>query len=121
MARILDLVAASGVDEGRVMFNLGFGAMAEWGARIRARFPNAWLAVNPPQGDSALTAEDAQAMVAQGRQFGGPVTHVVRFDLLNKASLAILKTGGPVSVWNSVEIEPCGRVWAKLRTRAACG
>lgn len=101
-ARILDEVRASGVPDERLMFNLAFNAMAQWGARIRAQHPRAWLAINPPDGDGKLDRARAEAMVAQGRQFGGPVTFVVRFDLLTKETLAILKTGGPVSVWNAL-------------------
>lgn len=106
MQRILDEVRASGVPDERLMFNLGFDAMAQWGERIRAQHPRAWLAINPPSGDGKLDATRAEAMVAQGRRFGGPVTFVVRFDLLTKATLATLKTGGPVSVWNALTEGP---------------
>ncbi|MBI4862957.1 MAG: DUF2181 domain-containing protein [Candidatus Riflebacteria bacterium] len=123
--RVIEEVVAAGVPEGRLMSNLGFDAMETWGSKIRARFPGVRLAINPPSGAGKLDASRVDAMLAQGRRFGGPVTFVVRFDLLTAASLHALKTGGPVSVWNSPfegpTVEDAAAVTRSLKERGVDG
>ncbi len=80
------------------MINLGFGAFEQWGAEVRRRFPNAILALNPPTSGSVGAAE-AAAMVKQAQRLGGPVTFVVRHDLLTDEAIRTFKGHGPISVW----------------------
>jgi len=101
MAQVLKLVEEAEVPDERLMFNLGSAGMGEWGARIRARFPDSILAINPPGGDGKLSTSQVERMIAQAKRFGAPVTFVVRFDLLTRAAIQQLEARGPISVWNS--------------------
>ena len=102
MPELLDAVAAAGVPEGRLMINLGDGDMRRWGPLVRERFPGATLACNPPAGerDGKLSSRQVEAMASLARSLGGPVTFVVRLDLLTDAAIRTLSPLGPVSVWN---------------------
>ncbi|MBM4379820.1 MAG: DUF2181 domain-containing protein [Deltaproteobacteria bacterium] len=102
MPELLDAVAAAGVPEGRLMINLGDAAMRRWGPLVRERFPGATLACNPPAGEQGgkLSARQVEAMASLARTLGGPVTFVVRLDLLTDAAIRTLSPLGPVSVWN---------------------
>lgn len=98
MEDILADVEAADIPDGRLMFNLGDGDMAEWGPEIRRRFPDATLALNPPAGD--LDGVGVDRMLELARRIGGPVTFVVRHDLLTDGAIERLQVVGPVSVWN---------------------
>lgn len=102
MKAILDEVARAQLPPGRLMLNLGFGAMEKWGPEIRARFPNATLAINPPT-EQRVDARAAARMVEQAKALGGPVTFVVRHDRLTDAAIAEFKKhpGATISVWGS--------------------
>ncbi len=119
MAGVLEEVRAAGIPDERLMFNLGFGGMAEWGAEIREQFPNAYLAINPPT-EGTVGAAEAEKMVEQARQFGGPVTFVVRHDKLSDEAIRILSQAGPVSVWGSGVQDVPGRT-AELKERGVTG
>lgn len=125
MARVLDAVAASGVPAWRVMFNLGSGAMDDWGARIRGRFATSWLAINPPSGDGALAGEQVATMIGQARKFGAPATFVVRLEHLTAPALDALRVVGPVSIWNSPnegrKVKDAKKLAASLRARGVDG
>jgi hypothetical protein len=95
---ILDTVERVGVPHERLMFNLGYGAFERWGKEIRERFPDALLALNPP-GEGAVDRQDAEALVEQARRLGGPVTFVVRHDLLTDEAIRTLQGHGTISVW----------------------
>lgn len=101
MPRLIDEIAAAGVPAGLLMFSLGFDSADRWGARLRARFPQAWIAINSPSHEDELTPSGIEAMLALGRRIGGPITFIVYFDSLTLAKLNALKPGGPVSIWNS--------------------
>lgn len=98
MEDILAEVEAADIPEGRLMFNLGDGDMAKWGAEIRRRFPDATLALNPPDGD--LDEVGVDRMLDLAKRIGGPVTFVIRHDLLTDNALEQLQAIGPVSIWN---------------------
>lgn len=125
MDRVLAAVETSGVPEGRLMFNLGASAMDTWGARIRARFPGSWLALNPSSGDGALNRSQVDGLLAQARAFGAPATFVIRYDDLTDEAIARLKDAGPVSVWNSQntgrKVDDVAKVVAELRARGVNG
>ena len=126
MPELLDAVAASGVPKGRLMINLGDAAMRRWGPLIRERLPGATLALNPPPGElnGQLTASQVEAMASLARALGGPVTFVVRMDLLTDAAVRALSPQGPVSVWNDpgrptpVDL---GKAERELRARGVTG
>lgn len=125
MARIMDTVEEYGIDHGRLMFNLGFSGMGEWGRRIRERFPSSWLAINPPSGEGAMSSEQIEGMLAQARDLGGSVTFVIRFEHLTREAIDRLQLVGPVSVWNSPyegrDVEDAQRVASKLREKGVAG
>lgn len=124
MDRVLAAAALSGVPEARLMFNLGHDAMETWGARIRARFPGAWLALNP-DGEGPLDDHQVDAFLAQARQFGGRVTFVVRYENLTDSGIRRLEAAAPVSVWNSPNsgrtVEDAGRAAREVRERGVTG
>lgn len=101
MARVLTDVAAAGVPEELLMFNLGFSSMDEWGQRIRARFPASRLAFNPPSGEGKLSDSRIDGLLQQAARFGLPATFVVRIDDLTRTAIQRLEAVAPVSVWNS--------------------
>jgi hypothetical protein len=125
MAQALDTIEKVGVPPERLMFNLGHGDMERWGGEIRKRFPGATLALNPPGGGGALSAEQAEKMIAQARNLGGPLAFVVRYDLLTDDSIAKLRPHGPVSVWNSTfegaRVKDPERLARSLRARGVEG
>lgn len=102
MAEILKTIKEVGIPQERLMLNLGFGAMEQWGAEIRKQFPNATLAINPPT-DGNVGAAEARRMVDQARKFGDPVTFVVRYDKLTDAAIREFQKlpGATISVWGS--------------------
>ncbi len=102
MPTILAELERAQIPQERLMINLGYAAFEKWGPEIRARFPNAILALNPST-DKPLTAADAKRLVDQGKRLGGPVTFVVRHDLLTDAAIAGFKGNGPISVWGHAE------------------
>ncbi|NTX63664.1 DUF2181 domain-containing protein [Myxococcus sp. CA051A] len=103
MPAVLDELEKVGISEDRLMLNLGFEDMQEWGPKIRERFPNAILAINPPTGGD-VKGTDAQKMVDLAKELGGPATFVVRHDkLTDEAIKTFLPAGSPaagtISVW----------------------
>lgn len=97
---ILKLLKESKIPEDRLMLNLGFGALEQHGAAIRAAFPNALLALNPPT-DKPVGAAEAKRLLDQANRLGGPVTFVLRHDKVTEDGVAALERHGPVSIWGS--------------------
>lgn len=108
MPLLLERVAKSGVPDERLMFNLGDRGMAEFGAEIRKRFPNAILAINPTHARDGRTndgpLEDWQVTraLALAATFGGPATFVLHEGEATPESVAALQAAGPVSIWGDV-------------------
>jgi hypothetical protein len=102
MAEILKTIREVGIPQERLMLNLGFGAMEQWGAEIRRQFPEATLAINPPT-EGTVGAAEARRMVEQAKKFGDPVTFVVRHDKLSDEAIREFKKhpGATISVWGS--------------------
>ena len=102
MAEILKTIKEVGIPQERLMLNLGFGAMEQWGAEIRKQFPNAILAINPPT-EGKVSAADARRMVEQAKKFGDPVNFVVRYDKLTDEAIREFQKhpGAAISVWGS--------------------
>ncbi|WP_342376157.1 FAM151 family protein [Myxococcus stipitatus] len=108
--RFLEEVRASGVPDNKLMFNYGFGKAADEGARTRAMFPGATLALNPPGGPmneqvdkligQVTSINDANKLPSTGPN-KPPVTFVFEYGkhptdpaLINK-----LKEYGTISIW----------------------
>jgi hypothetical protein len=100
MAAIVDEVKRSGVRSDRLVFNLGDGAMEQWGQALREGFPDATLAFNP----DTRRADWAEHMVQLAQRFGGKATFVVRLDLATPSTVKRLEAVAPVSVWNMPEV-----------------
>lgn len=100
MKAIMEEVERVGVPQERLMFNLGYGAMEQWGPEIRQRFPDALLALNPPT-DGTIGKKEAEQLVAQAQRLGGPVTFEAHHDQLSNEAIAILRPHGTISVWGS--------------------
>ncbi|MEW6283582.1 MAG: hypothetical protein AB1758_33535, partial [Candidatus Eremiobacterota bacterium] len=97
--QVLDEVEHSGVPPERLMFNLTCEGIERYGPEIRRRFPGAYLAVNPPSGGP--TPENLARMARAARDLGGPVTFVLREDLVTDQAIRMLQEHGSLSVWNS--------------------
>lgn len=121
MAEILKTIKQVGIPEERLMLNLGFGAMQQWGAEIRKQFPNAILAINPPT-DGKVGAAEARRMVEQAKQFGDPVNFVVRYDKLTDEAIREFKKhpGAEISVWGS-GVKDVSRTTEELKRRGVNG
>jgi hypothetical protein len=121
MAEILKMIKEVGIPEERLMLNLGFGAMKQWGAEIRKQFPNAILAINPPT-DSKVGAAEARRMVEQAKQFGDPANFVVRYDRLTDEAIREFKKhpGAEISVWGS-GVKDVSRTTEELKRRGVNG
>lgn len=121
MAEILKQIKEVGIPQERLMLNLGFGAMQQWGAEIRKQFPNANLAINPPT-DGKVGAAEARRMVAQAKQFGDPVSFVVRHDRLTDEAIREFKKhpGAEISVWGS-GVKDVSRTTEELKRRGVNG
>jgi hypothetical protein len=121
MAEILETLKEVGIPEERLMLNLGFGAMAQWGAEIRKQFPNAILAINPPT-DGKVGAAEARRMVEQAKKFGDPVNFVVRYDKLTDEAIREFQKhpGAAISVWGS-GVKDVSRTSEELKRRGVNG
>jgi hypothetical protein len=121
MAEILKTIKQVGIPEERLMLNLGFGAMDQWGAEIRKQFPNAILAINPPT-DGKVGAAEARRMVEQAKKFGDPVNFVVRYDKLTDAAIREFQKhpGADISVWGS-GVKDVSRTTEELKRRGVNG
>jgi hypothetical protein len=98
--RFLEDVRASGIPQERLMFNLGFGETERHGAETRRMFPNAMLAINPPDDVPVDQQVERMKNLAQREDIKGPVTFVFNYDNLpSKEQIAELQKIGPVSVW----------------------
>lgn len=120
-AEILKMIKEVGIPEERLMLNLGFGAMQQWGAEIRKQFPNAMLAINPPT-EGKVGAAEARRMVAQAKQFGDPVNFVVRYDRLTDEAIREFQKhpGAQISVWGS-GVKDVSRTTEELKRRGVNG
>lgn len=121
MAEILKTIREVGIPQERLMLNLGFGAMAQWGAEIRKQFPNAMLAINPPT-EGKVGAAEARRMVEQAKKFGDPVTFVVRYDKLTDQAIREFQKlpGATISVWGS-NVGDVAKVTEELKRRGVNG
>ena len=96
-------VQAAHLDDHLLMLNLGSVTMAREGAELRRLFPHATLALNP--GHLEPFSANVQPMIDLARRLGGPVTFVLRNDLVDAATVKQLEAVGPVSIWNEPEID----------------
>jgi hypothetical protein len=130
IGEILDMAEKVGVPSERLMFNLGDGDMAKWGAEIRRRFPDAQIAINPTdslggkQNEGPLAAWQVDRMLELAKQTGQPTTFVVRYDRLTDEAIARLSAAGTVSVWNSPAqggVDDVAKLARELRLRGVDG
>lgn len=119
MPAILDEVEKVGVPQDRLMFNLGFGAMDQWGPEIRRRFPDALLALNPPT-SGTIGQKEAEQLVDQAQRLGGPVTFEAHYDQFSDQAIALLRQHGTLSVWGDGLDDPRGTA-EELRRRGVNG
>jgi hypothetical protein len=124
IGRILDEAERANIPSERLMFNLGDTDMREWGPKIRERFPNAILAVNPPSGGRKLKTSQVNAMIENAKAGGHPVTFVVKQSQLTQDAIDKLRGYGTISVWNSpgdIPGDKIGDVTRKLRAAGVNG
>lgn len=121
MAEILKTIREVGIPQERLMLNLGFGAMEQWGAEIRKQFPNAILAINPPT-EGTVGAAEARRMVEQAKKFGDPVTFVVRYNKLSDEAIREFQKlpGATISVWGS-DVKDVAKTTEDLKLRGVNG
>ena len=127
---ILAMCERVGVPSERLMFNLGDGDMAKWGAEIRARFPDAQIAVNPTdaldgkKNEGPLEGWQVDRMIALQQDTGSPTTFVVRYDRLTDEAIRKLSEHGTISVWNSPGqggVDDIPQLTRELRARGVDG
>lgn len=127
---ILAMCEKVGVPSERLMFNLGDGDMAKWGAEIRQRFPDAQIAINPAgklgdkENDGPLQDWQVDRMLDLAKQTGQPTTFVVRYDLLTDDAIAKLSQAGTISVWNAPSrggVDDVAQLTRELRLRGVDG
>ena len=102
IAPTLDLVAAAGVADERLVINVPLrGAQAltlDQLRRIRRRFPHA--TINLSLGSGAYTAAVVTRAVRLGRALGGPVAFPLDLARLNSRIVDAFRAGGRVAIWN---------------------
>ncbi|MCW2923709.1 MAG: hypothetical protein JWM98_1113 [Thermoleophilia bacterium] len=105
LPKLLDALDRSGVPEGRLMINVTSEQVTTDQVRgIRARFPDALIALTPTEGhDGHYDAKSLAPTIAQADAAGGRVSFPVRWDIADDATIAALKPHGKVSVWTSKE------------------
>lgn len=118
MEQLLDTIEEAGIPDERLMLNLGDAGMDVWGAEIRRRFPDAWLAVNPARerggrknAEGPIEDWQVDRMIALAERFGGPVTFVLHEGQVTRDAVERLQRIGPVSIWGNVE-DPAARAEA---------
>lgn len=130
IGEILELCERVGVPAERLMFNLGDGDMAKWGAEIRRRFPDAQIAVNPTdelggeKNEGPLADWQVDRMIALQQETGSPTTFVVRYDRLTDEAIERLSAHGTISVWNSPAqggVDDVAKLTRELRLRGVDG
>ena len=68
--------------------------------KIRERFPDAYLAINPSGKDGPLTEEQIDRLI-EASKVGGPVTFVLPYERLDQNAIDKLSPYGTISIWNS--------------------
>lgn len=111
--QILDQLEERGVPDERLMFNLKAEDIARYGPEIRERFPDAILAINPP--DQGLTPEGLARMAQLADELGGQSTFVIREDLLSDEAVQALQGHGSISIWNDPSRPADGSIEERTR------
>ncbi|WP_338863781.1 hypothetical protein [Myxococcus stipitatus] len=108
--RFLEDVRASGVPDGKLMFNYGFDKAVDKGIQTRAMFPGSTLAINPPGGsmqeqvdkmiEQVTTINKANNLESTGPN-RPPVTFVFEYGKhpTDPKQIEDLKKYGTISIW----------------------
>jgi len=120
IAPTLDLVAAAGVPDARVVINVPVEGRErvtlEQLRRIRRRFPRA--TINLSLGSGAYTAHQARRAVELARSVGGPIAFPLDLARVDERVVRAFKRGGAVAIWNDPRRTPVrdtGATRAQLR------
>ncbi len=102
IAPTLDLVAAAGVPNERLVINVPVRGSQrltlEQLRRIRARFPRA--TINLSLGNGAYTRTVIQRAVQLGRELGGAVAYPLDLARIDARIVRAFSAGGNVAIWN---------------------
>lgn len=96
---VLDAVRRAGIEEHRLILNVGPWPAQELLA-VRRAFPRAIINLSPVS-DRRLTAGDIVQLQLAARIVGGPVMFPIRHDLVTSGVVDALRPLGRVAVWNS--------------------
>jgi Uncharacterized conserved protein (DUF2181) len=101
--RTVQKIQEAGIDDRRLMLNLGMDNMNKYGPMLRKAFPNAILAINPRSGEKGFDDRHLDEAKALAKQLGGPITFVLRNDLVSESTVKRLNNepNWTVSIWNS--------------------
>lgn len=126
---MLDAVAASGVDQSRLILNVPVAGDPrhtiddEGLRRLRRRFPHATVNLSPT-GLIAFSPGVVGELARTARVVGGPVMFPLQWDLLRDDVIRALRPFGRVAVWSSPawgSPEDAAREGAALRMRGVDG
>jgi hypothetical protein len=98
----IDLVQRSGIDQRRLIVNVGIWPAAELSS-IRQAFPDAIINLGPGS-NAALTRADLIGAQVAARIVGGRVMFPIRQDFVTPCVVDTLKPFGRVAVWNSPKL-----------------
>jgi hypothetical protein len=114
------LVQQSGIDQRRLIINVGIWPAAEL-ASIRRAFPDAIINLGPGS-NAALTSADLVGAQVAARIVGGRVMFPIRQDFVTPGIVDALKPFGRVAVWNSPKLtNPGPRDVPRLRAMGVDG
>lgn len=117
---VIDAVRDSGVDEHRLIMNVGAWPAPEL-ASIRRAFPAAIINISPAS-DADLTSSDLVQLQVAARIVGGPVMFPIREDLLDAGVVHALRPYGRVAAWNAPALtNPDGGSVQRLRSLGVDG
>ncbi|MCB0878068.1 MAG: DUF2181 domain-containing protein [Thermoleophilia bacterium] len=124
--KLLDALERSGIPDGRIMINVAAGQVDSTAVqRIRERFPDAWLALNPTIREGrGYSDADLRQITDMADAAGGRVTFPIRWDIASDKAITALAPHGKVSIWTAKSHgtpDNRGRATHDLRSRGVEG